>query len=87
MEFNFTRFKVFLEGPHGKSPILLGAEDSIPSSTAYTLVFEQSLHKGPVPPTLVSSTFIPARSEVVLIANVPHSLRNALGMVAPFASD
>ena len=63
------------------------AEDSIPPSTADTLVFEQSLHKGPVPLTLVSSIIIPARSEVVLIAHIPRSVRNALGMVAPFASD
>ena len=64
-----------------------GAEDSIPPSPADTLLFEQSLHNGPVPLTLVSSIIIPARSEVVLIAHVPRSLRNALGMVAPFASD
>ena len=79
--------RYFLEGPHGKAPILPGAEDSIPASTADTLMFEQSLHKGPVPLTLVSSIIIPARSEVVLNAHVPRSLRNALGMVAPFASD
>ena len=79
--------RYFLEGPHGKSPIVPGAEDSIPPSPADTLVFEQSLHKGPVLLTLVSSIIIPARSEVVLIAHAPHSLRNALGMVAPFASD
>jgi len=66
---------------------LPGAEDSIPPSPADTLVFEQSLHKGPVPLTPVSSIIIPARSEVVLIAHVPCSLHNALGMVAPFASD
>ena len=64
-----------------------GAEDSIPPSPADTLVFEQSLHKGPVPLTLVSSIIIPARSEVGLIAHVPRSLRNELGMVAPIASD
>ena len=64
-----------------------GAEDSIPPSTADTLMFEQSLHKGPVPLTLVSSIIIPARSKVVLNAHVPRSLRNALGMVAPFAFD
>ena len=64
-----------------------GAEDSTPPSTADTLMFEQSLHKGPVPLTLVSSIIIPARSKVVLNAHVPRSLRNALGMVAPFAFD
>ena len=64
-----------------------GADDSIPPSPADTLVFEQSLHKGPVPLTLVSSIIIPARNEVVLVAHVPRSLRNALGMAAPFASD
>ena len=79
--------RYFLEGPHGKYPILPGAEDSIPPSPADTLVFEQSLHKSPIPLTLVSSIIIPARSEVVLIAHVPRSLRNALGMVAPIASD
>ena len=79
--------RYFLEGQHGKSPILPGAEGPIPPSTADTLVFEQSLHKGPVPLTLVSSIIIPARSEVVLIARVPRSSRNALGMVAPFVSD
>ena len=79
--------RYFLEGYHGKSPILLGAEGPISPSTADTLVFEQSLHKGPVPLTLVSSIIIPARSEVVLIAHVPRSSRNALGMVAPFVSD
>ena len=57
--------RYFLEGQHGKSPILPGAEGPIPPSTADTLVFEQSLHKGPVPLTLVSSIIIPARSEVV----------------------
>ena len=50
-------------------------------------MFELSLHKGPVPLTLVSSIIIPAISEVGLIAHVPRSLRNELGMVAPFASD
>jgi len=79
--------RYFLEGPYDKCPILPGAEDSIPPSPADTLVFEQSLHKGPVPLTPVSSIIIPARSEVVLIAHVPCSLHNALGMVAPFASD
>ena len=79
--------RYFLEGPHGKSSILPGAEGPIPPSTADTLVFEQSLHRGPVPLTLVSSIILPARSEVVLIAHVPRSLRNALGMVAPFVSD
>ena len=74
-------------GLHGKPPILPGAEDSIQPSTADTLVFEQSLHKVPVLLTLVSSIIIPARSEVVLITHVPRSLRYALGMVAPFASE
>ena len=64
-----------------------GAEGPIPPSTADTLVFEQSFHKGPVPLTLVSSIIIPARSEVVLIAHVLRSSSNALGMVAPFVSD
>ena len=51
------------------------------------MMFEQSLHKCPIPFTLVSSIIISARSEVVLIAHVPRSSRNALGMVAPFVSD
>ena len=50
-------------------------------------MFEKSLYKGPVPLTLVSSVIIPARIEIVVIAHVPRSSRNALGMVAPFASD
>ena len=79
--------RYFLEGPHGKSPILPGAEGPILSSTADTLVFEQSLHRGPVPLTLVSSIILPARSEVVSIAHVRSSLRNALGLVAPFVSN
>ena len=79
--------RYFLEGPHGKSPILHGAKDSFPPSTADSLVFEQSLHKGPVPLTLVSSVIILARNEVVLNARVPRCSRNALGMVAPFSSD
>ena len=83
-QFNSTLHdsRHLLAGPHGKSPILPGAEDSIPPSTADTLVFEQSLHKDPVPLSLVSSIIIPARSEVLLITHVPRSLRNALGMVA-----
>ena len=79
--------RYFLKGLYGKSPILPGAEDPIPPSTADTFVFEQSLHKGPVPLTLFSSIIIPARGEVVLIVHVPRISRNVLGMVAPFVSD
>ena len=50
--------RYILKGPHGKSPMLPGAEDFIPPSTADTLVFEQSLHKGPVPLTLISGIII-----------------------------
>ena len=50
--------RCFLEDPQGKPLILPGAEDSIQPSTADTLLFEQSLHKGPVPLTLITSIII-----------------------------
>ena len=63
-------------------PVLLYALSPVDSP-----VFEQSLHKGPVPITLVSSIIIPARSKVVLMTQVPRSSRNALCIVALLSSD
>ena len=77
----------FLEGSHGKSPILPAVKDPIALSPVDSPGLEQSFHRGSVPLTLVSSIIIPARSEVVLMTRVHRRSCNALGMVAPLSSN